>query len=73
MPIYKYIYIIYFIIFFTIAGDRFGLICAKVGLTFFIKHFKVEKCEDTPVPLILNPKSPFMMPIEGLKMVVKKV
>lgn len=57
----------------SFTGDRFGLICAKVGLAFFVKHYKVEKCEDTPVPLILNPKSPFMMPIEGLKMRVKRV
>ncbi|CAH1117985.1 unnamed protein product [Phaedon cochleariae] len=54
-------------------GDRFGLICAKVGIVYFLKKFKVEKCEDTPVPLILNPKSPFMMPLDGLKMVVTKV
>ncbi|XP_018562133.1 cytochrome P450 6k1 isoform X1 [Anoplophora glabripennis] len=53
-------------------GDRFGLICAKVGIVFFLRYFKVEKCEDTPVPLVLNPKSPFMMPIKGLKMTVKK-
>ncbi|KAJ8979339.1 hypothetical protein NQ317_006975 [Molorchus minor] len=54
-------------------GDRFGLICAKVGLTYFVKNFKVERCSETPVPLTLNPKSPFMMPMRALKMIVKKV
>ncbi|KAG5871669.1 hypothetical protein JTB14_032274 [Gonioctena quinquepunctata] len=54
-------------------GDRFGMICAKVGLVYFLKKFKVEKCEETPSPLVLDPKSPFMLPIDGLKMLVTKL
>nr|XP_023022352.1 cytochrome P450 6k1-like isoform X2 [Leptinotarsa decemlineata] len=54
-------------------GDRFGLICAKVGLVYFLKKYRVESCKETPTPLILDPKSPFMLPINGLKMVVTKV
>lgn len=60
-------------IFFLITGDRFGLICAKVGLVYFLKKFKVEACDQTPVPLLLNPKTPFMVPRNPLMMTVKKL
>ncbi|XP_056647967.1 cytochrome P450 6k1-like isoform X2 [Diorhabda sublineata] len=54
-------------------GDRFGLICAKIGLVYFLQQFKVEQCEDTPVPLVLNPRTPFMVPLNGLKMTVTQI
>ncbi|XP_050307090.1 cytochrome P450 6k1-like [Anthonomus grandis grandis] len=53
-------------------GDRFGQICAKVGLVHFLRSFQVERCDLTPVPLVLNPKSPFMTPVNGLRLRVKK-
>lgn len=54
-------------------GDRFGQICAKVGLVYFLKKFRVEKCHRTQDPLVLDPKSPFMTPVEGLQLRVKKL
>ncbi|KAL1500888.1 hypothetical protein ABEB36_006309 [Hypothenemus hampei] len=54
-------------------GDRFGQIGAKVGLVYFLKHFRVEKCEFTQTPLILDPRTPFMVPIGGLKLKVTKI
>ncbi|XP_030752443.1 cytochrome P450 6j1-like [Sitophilus oryzae] len=54
-------------------GDRFGQICAKVGLVHFLRKFKVEKCHLTQEPLVLDPKSPFITPIHGLQLKIKKV
>ncbi|XP_049822544.1 cytochrome P450 6k1-like isoform X2 [Aethina tumida] len=54
-------------------GDRFGGICAKVGLVYFLRKYRVEKCPTTPVPVVLEPKSPFMTPIHGLPMIVRKL
>ncbi|CAH2010411.1 unnamed protein product [Acanthoscelides obtectus] len=54
-------------------GDRFGLICAKVGIIYILRKFRVERCETTPDPVVLDPKSPFMMPLGGLNMILKKV
>nr|AZR39452.1 cytochrome P450 [Agasicles hygrophila] len=54
-------------------GDRFGAICAKIGLVYILRKYKVERCEETPIPLVLNPRSPFMVPLDGLKMIVTKL
>lgn len=54
-------------------GDRFGQICAKVGLVFFLRKFRVERCDLTQVPLVLDPRSPFMTPVEGLRVKVTRI
>ncbi|XP_072381103.1 cytochrome P450 6k1-like [Diabrotica undecimpunctata] len=54
-------------------GDRFGLICAKIGLVYFLRKFKIDRCAETPDKMLLNPRSPFMVPLNGIKMTVHKV
>ncbi|CAG9864387.1 unnamed protein product [Phyllotreta striolata] len=54
-------------------GDRFGLICAKMGLVYALRRFRFERSVETPTPLVLNPRTPFMMPLDGLKMRVEKL
>nr|QZM07467.1 cytochrome P450 monooxygenase CYP345F10 [Lasioderma serricorne] len=54
-------------------GDRFGLLSGKVGVIHILKDFAVEKCAETPFPLVLNPKSPFIAPIAGLPMKLVRV
>ncbi|CAG9771176.1 unnamed protein product [Ceutorhynchus assimilis] len=54
-------------------GDRFGQICAKVGLVYFLRKFKVEKCDLTQDPIILDAKSPFMTPVKGLQLRIRKL
>ncbi|XP_076271486.1 cytochrome P450 6g1-like [Rhynchophorus ferrugineus] len=54
-------------------GDRFGQISAKVGLVHFLKKYKVEKCHLTQDPLVLDAKSPFMTPVNGLHLRIETI
>ncbi|CAG9832422.1 unnamed protein product [Diabrotica balteata] len=56
----------------VLSGDRFGLICAKIGLVYFLRKFKIDRCAETPDKMLLNPRSPFMVPLNGIKMTVHK-
>ncbi|ENN77453.1 hypothetical protein YQE_06277, partial [Dendroctonus ponderosae] len=54
-------------------GDRFAQVCARVGIICILKRFTVEKCHLTPDPLVLNPRSPFMQPVNGLQLKIRKL
>ncbi|XP_067006625.2 cytochrome P450 6j1 [Anabrus simplex] len=45
-------------------GMRMGLMQAKVGLVHILTHFEVSPCENTPIPLELDPKS-FLLSAKG--------
>lgn len=59
--------------YFFVLGDRFGLLSGKVGIIYVLSQFRVERCPLTPDPVVLDPKSPFLIPIGGLPMKIVKI
>ncbi|XP_060534367.1 uncharacterized protein LOC132706820 [Cylas formicarius] len=47
-------------------GERFGLLGVKLGAINILKGFNVEKTNDTPVPLVFEPKSLLLQSTVGI-------
>lgn len=47
-------------------GLRFGIMQSKIGLVKLLTNYKFTICEKSPVPMKLNPSTPFMAPLNGM-------
>lgn len=53
-------------------GMRFGLLETKLGLAILLSNYEFEVCEKTPIPIKLDPKIDFLVPIGGIHLRIKK-
>nr|XP_033338371.1 cytochrome P450 6k1-like [Megalopta genalis] len=54
-------------------GLRMGLMQAKLGIVRMISKYEVTPCEETPVPVLLQPRSSITASLTGLYMNVRKI
>lgn len=54
-------------------GERFGLMATKLGLLYTLMKFEVERCEQTPDPVIFEAKSFVLQSKVGLPMKFKYI
>lgn len=48
------------------VGSRFGMLQMKITLVKLLTNFKFTVCKETPIPLLYNPKAPFLAPIGNM-------
>ncbi|XP_070493747.1 probable cytochrome P450 6a13 [Chironomus tepperi] len=54
-------------------GMRFGLMQSKMGITKIIKNFIVSPSKKTPIPVKFVPPNPFLAPVGGMWLNLKKI
>lgn len=54
-------------------GMRFGLMQSKLALLKIIQNFEVSVTERTPIPMKFVPSSPFLAPLGGMWLNLKKI
>jgi cytochrome P450 family 6 len=54
-------------------GMRFGLMQSKIGIVKLVKNFEFAPTEKTPIPMKFIPSSPFLSPVGGMCLKVKKI
>lgn len=58
---------------FCFLGARFANYQSKVGLIKILQHYKVEVCDKTQIPYLINPKSFLLAPTDGIHVKISKV
>lgn len=59
--------------FLIIIGMRFGLMQSKLAIVKLVQNFEFEPTEKTPIPMKFIPSSPFLSPVGGMWLKVKKL
>ncbi|XP_058836873.1 uncharacterized protein LOC131693230 [Topomyia yanbarensis] len=54
-------------------GMRFGLMQTRIGLITILRHYRVRISENTPVPLVIDPKSALPSSIGGIPLQLERV
>ncbi|KDR15961.1 hypothetical protein L798_09889 [Zootermopsis nevadensis] len=54
-------------------GMRFGLIQVKMGLIHVLSNYDVAPCKDTPVPIVIDPKSFLFHPIGKIPLSLTRI
>ncbi|XP_043471293.1 uncharacterized protein LOC122504303 [Leptopilina heterotoma] len=47
-------------------GARFAVFQTKIGLIKILQNYRVEDCEETPKPYVINPRAFLLAPIKGI-------
>ncbi|KAJ4434866.1 hypothetical protein ANN_23437 [Periplaneta americana] len=53
-------------------GMRFGLMQTKVGLISLLSKYEFSVSKETPIPLVMEPKSIILSPVGGMHLQIKK-
>jgi cytochrome P450 family 6 len=54
-------------------GERFGLLQVKVGLVKLLTNFDIAVCHKTTIPMKFKPNAPFIAPIDGMWLKIKRL
>ncbi|XP_012060475.1 PREDICTED: cytochrome P450 6A1-like [Atta cephalotes] len=54
-------------------GARFAIYQSKLGLTKILRNYKIETCEETPIPYVNDPKAFILAPKGGLHLKMVKI
>ncbi|OXU30705.1 hypothetical protein TSAR_012773 [Trichomalopsis sarcophagae] len=54
-------------------GARFGNYQTKLGIIQVLKNYKVEVCDQTRIPYVIDPKQFLLTPIDGIKLKFRKI
>ncbi|XP_025263420.1 cytochrome P450 6a2-like [Camponotus floridanus] len=54
-------------------GARFAIYQTKIGLVRIVQNYKVEVCDKTQIPYIIDPKAPVLAPKHGIHLRITKI
>ncbi|XP_072756845.1 cytochrome P450 6A1-like [Anoplolepis gracilipes] len=54
-------------------GARFAVYQTKIGLMKILRNYKVETCEKTTIPYVINPKARLLTPKDGIHLRIIKI
>lgn len=54
-------------------GMRFGMMQSKLGIVKILQNFELSPSEKTPIPIKFVPSSPFLAPVGGMHLKLKKI
>lgn len=54
-------------------GMRFGLMQSKLGIVKLLQNFEISTSSKTPIPMKFTPASPFLAPVGGMSLTMKKL